>query len=192
MPLGINLHSLVRGVIPVLHPDEDILLIQSKGQQNVRGVVLPIYADAMLMKAQIQSFSNDDLKAMNDTSRVEHQRKAWLYSETDLGQIPQTIVRTMERGGDIILRSDGTWWLIAGMMEDFSESGWVSVRIVAQETVPDAVKDIVAAYDDGSWLPDDDDDDADADADADTDVDSDTDTDADSDADADSEDNSHE
>ena len=185
MALGINLHDVVRGVIPILHPDETCLLIQSKGNENVRGVVTSVYAEPMRIKAQVQSFTNDDLKAMNDTSRTEHQRKVWLYSETELGQIPQGIVRTMERGGDILLRSDGTWWLIAGMMEDFSASGWVSVRIVLQETVPDDVKEKVAAFEDGSWLPPEDNDDSEADADADTDVDDDSDIDSDSDSDTD-------
>lgn len=145
--LGVNLHQVVRGAIPVLHPDETVLLIQSKGQKNVRGKVSPIYADAVSVKAQIQSMGNDDLRAMNDTWRVEHQRKAYLFSETPAGVIPQTIVRTLERGGDFLRRADGSWWLVTGMMEDFSGSGWVSVRIIEQVTVPAEAQEKADAYD---------------------------------------------
>jgi len=145
--LGVNLHQVVRGAIPVLHPDEDVLLIQSLGQTNVRGIVTATFADAVAVKAQIQSMGNDDLRAMNDTWRVEHQRKCYLFSETPAGIIPQTIVRTLERGGDLIRRADGSWWLITGMMEDFSASGWVSVRIVSQVTVPQGAQDKADEYD---------------------------------------------
>ena len=150
--LGLNLHDVVRGVIPILHPDETCLLVQSMGNETVRGVVSSIYAEPMRIKAQIQSLSNDDLMALNDVSRTKIQRKAWLYSETELGQIPQGIVRTMERGGDILFRPDDqSWWLIAGMIEDFSQSGWVSVRLVLQETVPDTVIELVSLFEDGYW-----------------------------------------
>lgn len=145
--LGVNLHQVVRGAIPVLHPDEDVLLIQNLGQENVRGLVTATFADAVAVKAQIQSMGNDDLRVMNDTYRVEHQRKAYLFSETPTGVIPQTIMRTLERGGDMIRRADGSWWLITGMMEDFSASGWVSVRIVSQVTVPQGAQDKADEYD---------------------------------------------
>lgn len=136
MSAGFNIHDVVRSAIPMLHPDEPCLLIQNTGQENVRGIITATFADAVDIKAQIQSMGNDDLRAMNDTSRVEHQRKAYLYSATPAGVIPQTIVRTLERGGDLLRRADGSWWLITGMMEDFSASGWVCVRIVAQITIP--------------------------------------------------------
>lgn len=144
---GVNLHQVVRGAIPLLHPDEHVLLIQSTGQENVRGIVSPTYADAVSVIAQIQSMGNDDLRAMNDTWRVEHQRKCYLFSETPAGIIPQTIVRTLERGGDLLRRADGSWWLITGMMEDFSNAGWVSVRIVEQLTVPAEAQAKADAYD---------------------------------------------
>lgn len=50
-----NLHSLVRGAITTLHPDETVTLRQSTGQQNVRGRITPVYAPAQVVNAQIQS-----------------------------------------------------------------------------------------------------------------------------------------
>ena len=138
---GLNLHDCVRSVIPAVHPDEVVDLVQCTGRQNVRGVVTSIYVLSGRVGAQVQSFTNDDLRAMNDTSRTEHQRKCYLYSVTAGGVIPQGIVRTLERGGDFIRRADGSFWLVAGMMEDFSAAGWVAVRIVLQEDVPDGVRE---------------------------------------------------
>lgn len=145
--LGLNLHDIVRGAIPALHPDETALLVQSAGSQNIRGVVTPQYADAVQIQAQVQSVGNDDLKAMNDTARTEIQRKAWLYSQTPGGLVPQGINRPLARGGDLLRRADGTWWLVAALMEDFSASGWVSVRIVEQITVPAQAREKAQAWD---------------------------------------------
>lgn len=146
--LGINLHDIVRGSIPVLHPDEKVLLIQSTGKQNVRGVVTPTFAEAVQVIAQIQSMGNDDLRAMNDTWRTEIQRKAWLYSQTPAALVPQGINRPLARGGDMMRRADGSWWLVAALMEDFSASGWVSVRIVNQITVPEQAREKAQEWDD--------------------------------------------
>lgn len=146
--LGMNLHDLVRGAIPPLHPDEPVLLVQSTGSGNIRGVMTPQYADAVSVKAQVQSVGNDDLKAMNDTWRTEIQRKAYLYSQTPAGLVPQGINRPLARGGDLLRRADGSWWLVAALMEDFSASGWVSVRIVEQITVPEQAREKAQAWDD--------------------------------------------
>lgn len=143
---GLNLHDIVRGCIPPLHPDEKVLLIQNVGKTNVRGVVTATFADAVQVVAQIQSMGTDDLRAMQEVSRTEIQRKCWLYSATPNGMIPNTIVRQLERGGDMIRRADGSWWLVAGLMEDFSNSGWVSVRIVEQITPPAGAAEKAAAW----------------------------------------------
>ena len=37
-----NLHAMVRGAIPALHPDESVTLRQSVGQKNVRGRIVPV------------------------------------------------------------------------------------------------------------------------------------------------------
>lgn len=140
----INLHHIVRSVIPVLHPDEKIYLILSKGMSNNRGVVSPVYEEPLPVGAQIQSYTTDDLIALNEEMRKENLRKAYLYSDTPQGLVPEGILRSLSRGGDLIYRKNNTWWLIKGMMEDFSASGWVSVSIVQQITVDDSAKVLVA------------------------------------------------
>ena len=142
-----NLHDIVRPIIPILHPDEDVLLIQSTGGENVRGVITPNYADPQLVIAQIQSMGSDELQAQNDVSVAGEQRKAWLYSDTVPGITPDGIYRPMARGGDLIRRADGTWWYVAGLQEDFTASGWVSVHIAEQITVPPTVLDLAAEFD---------------------------------------------
>jgi len=141
---GINLHQVVRGIIPAIHPDEQILLVQNAGAENIRGVVVPKFHLAGSFPAQIQSFKADDLQAMVESARTEVQRKIYLFAETGTGLIPQGIVRSLERGGDLIRRRDGTWWLVAGMVEDFSAAGWVSVRGVLQIEVHEEAEKLAA------------------------------------------------
>lgn len=141
----INLHHIVRSVIPILHPDEQVYLLLSKGMSNNRGIVSPVYEAPISVGAQIQSYTTDDLIALNEEMRKENLRKAYLYSDTPQGLVPEGILRSLSRGGDLIYRKDNTWWLIKSMMEDFSSSGWVSVGIVQQVTVDDAAKSLVAS-----------------------------------------------
>lgn len=142
----INLHDIVRPVIPILHPDENVVLVQSTGNVNVRGIVTPTWATPQMVIAQIQSMGADELKAQTDVSVAGEQRKAWLYSDTAAGLTPDGIVRPLARGGDLIRRADGSWWYVAGLQEDFTASGWVSVHIAQQITVLDAVLELVEAW----------------------------------------------
>ena len=135
--LGLNLHAIVRNAVSVLQPEEDVLLVQSSGNTNERGVIVPAYAEAASVCARIQSAANDDLKAMEETPRTEISRKAYLFSATPSGLVPAGIIRPLTRGGDLLRRADKTWWLVTAVMEDFSASGWVSVGITLQEEVPE-------------------------------------------------------
>lgn len=131
-----NLHSLVRGAITTLHPDETVTLRQSTGQQNVRGRITPVYAPAQVVSAQIQSLGQNDLAQVEQTSSTKIDRKAYLYAPVQT-MPPQGIVRPLARNGDMIQRSDGTWWLVTAMIEDFTVSGWVCVGITQQVDGPD-------------------------------------------------------
>lgn len=141
-----NLHDIVRPVIPILHPDENVVLVQSTGKTNIRGIVTPTWATPETVEAQIQSLGADELQAQTDVSVAGEQRKCWLYSDTAAHLTPDGIVRPLARGGDLIRRADGSWWYVAGLQEDFTASGWVSVHIAQQITVPDAVLELVDAW----------------------------------------------
>jgi len=143
----INLHDIVRPVIPILHPDETVLLVQNTGNENVRGMVTPTWAAPQAVIAQIQSMGADELKAQTDVSVAGEQRKAWLYSDTAAGLTPDGINRPLARGGDLIRRADGSWWYVSGLIEDFTASKWVSVHIAEQITVPQAVQDLADEWD---------------------------------------------
>lgn len=135
MSVGVNLHHVVRGAITSLHPDETCLLYQSLGQKNVKGVVTPIYAAPQTIKANFQPDS-DSLKhadSMNDTPSSE---TVYLYSDSP---VPVMGVKRLPvtRTGDILKRSDETYWLITTIKEDWSWDGWCCIDVNQIITPPD-------------------------------------------------------
>ena len=131
-----NLHAMVRGAIPALHPDESVTLRQSVGQKNVRGRIVPVYAPEQEITAQIQSLGSDDLQHTEAVNLTQRDRKAYLVA-LDAAMPPSGIVRPLARNGDMVQRADASWWLVTAMLEDFTASGWVCVGIVQQEEGPD-------------------------------------------------------
>lgn len=136
MGMGINLHAVVRGAITAVHPDEACTLYQSIGQQNIKGTVVPVYAEGKTVRANFQPLDTDALKhleAMNDTEASE---QVFLYSDVALpvtGQQRLPLTRT----GDFLGRSDGTYWLVTSVLEDWSQDGWCNVGVHRQTTPPD-------------------------------------------------------
>lgn len=132
----LNLHSIARSAIVALHPEEAVTLYQASGQTNNQGVISPTYEAAQAVQAQIQSLSTDELANVENVAQTGQVRKAYLFGPPATSLIPQGIVRPLARSGDMIQRADGTWWLVTGMMEDFSASGWVCVQITQQVEAP--------------------------------------------------------
>ncbi|MDR2075658.1 MAG: hypothetical protein LBP61_01810 [Desulfovibrio sp.] len=133
---GLNLHSLARGAISALHPEVPARLYQSAGQVTGEdGAVKGVYAPGVPVSAQIQSEGPTALAHADRVGREEVSRKLYLFSEP--GRRVAGIVRPLARGGDMLQLEDGTWWLVEGVIEDFTLSGWACVRATMQVGGPD-------------------------------------------------------
>ena len=131
----LNLHAIVRRPITMLHPDETVVWYRSTGQMNVLGRIKPSYAEGIVLQAQIQTLSPDELQQREDASKTEIHVKAYLMAQESAP--PAGIIRIEARNGDFIRRADGTWWLITSVLEEFAKSGWESVGLVQQIKDPD-------------------------------------------------------
>lgn len=131
----LNLHAIVRRPITMLHPDETVVWYRSTGQINVLGRIKPSYAEGVVLQAQIQTLSPDELQQREDASKTEIHVKAYLMAQESAP--PAGIIRIEARNGDFIRRADGTWWLITSVLEEFAKSGWESVGLVQQIKDPD-------------------------------------------------------
>ena len=69
--MSLNLHQIVRGAISSVNADEQVYIIRSTGNANVKGRIQATYATPELITAQVQTLSNDDLKIVNETERTE-------------------------------------------------------------------------------------------------------------------------
>lgn len=134
--MSINLHSIVRSTISNIHADETVTLYQSVGVTVDRGRRIPEYLDPLTVQAQVQTLSSQDILHMEQTTRGKVAYKMYLYAPTSSGLVPKGIERPLSRNGDMIRRADGTWWLVTGLIEDFSKSGWCLVSVVQQLEPP--------------------------------------------------------
>lgn len=133
----INLHSIVKSALTAIHPDELVTLYRSQGITNVKGEIKTSYAAGSIVKAQIQSLSDDKLFHSGKTGQNSTTRKAYLFSKDSTAEKPAPVFRPLSRTGDMVKRADGTWWLVDSLIEDFSHAGWVCVGLVLQTKAPE-------------------------------------------------------
>ena len=138
--MSLNLHQIVRGAISSVNADEQVYIIRSTGNANLKGRIQATYATPELITAQVQTLSNDDLKIVNETERTERDRKFYLFSDPDYNTSPASIIRYLGRTGDFIYRPfDQTYWKIYCVAEDFAPVGWVQVLASQQIETPTEV-----------------------------------------------------
>ena len=140
-----NLHAIVRPVIPVVHPDEAVTWYRSTGQtESSYGLVTRTYAAGVPLVAQVQSEGDAALYYANRAGDNSIVRKFYLMASPDTP--PASIVRPEARSGDFIRRRDGRFWYIVAVNEDFSaNANWVCVRGVLQDTIPAELQTVVDA-----------------------------------------------
>ena len=114
-----NLHAVVRSVIPAVHPDEGVTWYRSTGQTaSGWGLVTRSYATGVQLVAQVQSEGDAALYYANRAGENSIIRKFYLMASPDTP--PASIVRPEARSGDFIRRRDGSWWYVDAVSEDFS------------------------------------------------------------------------
>lgn len=142
--MSLNLHQIVRGAISSVNADEQVYLVRSTGNSNVKGRIVATYGAPVLIGAQIQTLSNDDLRIVNETERTERDRKFYLFSDPDYTKSPASIIRYLGRTGDFIYRPfDQTYWKIYCVAEDFAPVGWVQVLASQQVQTPPSVVELI-------------------------------------------------
>ena len=142
---GINLHHVVRTAITTVHPDETLLWYQNPGAQTVGGILKPSFVDPLPLIAQVQSESDAALMHADRAGMNTETIKVYLYWNTQ--KAPLNLDRFTAKGGDMFKRSDGSWWLVTGLTDNFADVGWVSCRAVRQINPPEGFEnaDVSAA-----------------------------------------------
>jgi hypothetical protein len=129
-----NLHAIARRAVSSVNAEETVTLYRNIGHTSEDGVLTPEWAPPETVSAQVQTEKEDALQWANETGSVVVTRKFYLFG-TPLDRA-EGIDRPRGKGGDVLKRTDGTWWLITAVLEDFSGSGWTSVRGTLQTGAP--------------------------------------------------------
>jgi hypothetical protein len=126
-----NLHSIVAPIIGAVNTNELVSLRQSIGfAVNVDFSRSPTYS-TFPMSAQVQGLQSDDIRILNGLGIQGERRKVYLWGAWT------GLVRSLQKGNDLMVRSDGSVWKVAYVFEDFGHSvsgttGWCSVAAVLQ------------------------------------------------------------
>ena len=63
-------------------------------------------------------------------------KKLYVYADNSPNTRPYGMYRLCTRSGDYFLDKHGQYWYVMAVTEDFSEAGWVSLRVQLQQVTP--------------------------------------------------------
>ena len=132
-----NLHDIVRGAINSVHPDQTFSLYRSVGSQVINGVRIAAFQKLDGFTGNFQSEGDAALSFSNNAAQNTITRKLYLYATSDRATRPWTAYRPLARSGDYILNSQGEFWKVDAVVEDFSDDGWEQLRVTLQQTDPE-------------------------------------------------------
>lgn len=115
-----NLHKIANAAVKNVHPNEYVTLFKSVGQVNVKGIVKSQYLAPELMEAQVQEDADSGLRHTDTVNQTGHVKRFYVNKYNDANRLsPMSLMRQKQRQGDIILRADGTYWLVTQVLEEF-------------------------------------------------------------------------
>lgn len=130
-----NLHGIVRGVIPSVNPDT-LMIWQQSIAPTVTGAFKPVaaYAADQPVRGNVQALTGKDLKhaALQNIQGVL--RGVYLFGNV------QGVVRPDAKGGDLLvfpqaLGGTPQTWLVVTVLETWGveQSGWCKVAVALQQ-----------------------------------------------------------
>lgn len=128
-----NLQSITAGAVSAVNPMVPCSVQVSNGTtQSADYKQVPAYKPAIILQGQIQALGYRDLMQLEGLNIQGTKRAIYLQGDVE------GIVRSQNKGGDIITMPDGTIWLVMLVLEnwnppDGSNSGWVKVAVTLQD-----------------------------------------------------------
>lgn len=119
-----NLHGIVAGVIGAVNPLQSLIVQVSTGYTNTGGTRTPTFAKPVTVQGQVQSLTFSDLRQLEGLNVQGIQRAIYINGRID------GLVRSMNKGGDLITTEDGTVWLVSHVLEYWPD--WCKVAVTLQ------------------------------------------------------------
>ncbi|MDE5682493.1 MAG: hypothetical protein K2I05_09265 [Mailhella sp.] len=115
-----NLHKIANAAVKTVHPNEYITLFKALGQVNELGIVKAKYLAPETLEAQVQDDADSGITHGDTVNQTGHAKRFYVNKyDGKSGLEPHDLVRQKTRTGDIILRADGTYWLVTAVIEEF-------------------------------------------------------------------------
>lgn len=128
-----NLHKIANAAVKNVHPNEFVTLFKSLGQVNVKGIVKAKYLAPELMEAQVQEDADSGLRHTDTVSQTGHVKRFYVNKYNEANRLsPMSLMRQRQRQGDIILRADGTYWLVTQVLEEFDLHVVLKAELLAE------------------------------------------------------------
>lgn len=121
-----NLVAYTSGAIDAVNPRRPLTWQESTGfTTSPDGTQVPTYNAPVTLLGQIQPITWKDLQQLDALNVQGTRRKIYLYG------VKQGVVRSLEKGGDLLTDEAANVWLVAQVMEQFSDE-WCSVAATLQ------------------------------------------------------------
>ena len=124
-----NLNSIVASLIGSVNPRETVTVYRSLGNAiSPDGMRSPSYSAGIVVIAQIQAQPTNDLQHMNGILITGERVVMYMPGQFN------GVSRDEGLGGDIVVRADGTRWLITVVTENWGDQdGWCQCLCVRQK-----------------------------------------------------------
>jgi hypothetical protein len=120
-----NLHQLAVGATSAVNPQSKIVIFMSAGWQTASdGSRTPTYRPPVIRQGDIQPLSTGELAQVQALNLQGVHRAIYINGSV------KGLVRVDERGGDLIVTSDGKVWLTTEVAEQWPN--WVRVVVTLQ------------------------------------------------------------
>lgn len=123
-----NLHAIAGPIVSTVNPSIIVSIQMSTGYTtNPDGTRTPTYAPAVNVLAQVQPETWRDIQQQDGLTLQGTRKTMYINGNT------QGLVRVNVQGGDIVTLPDGSIWLVAQCLEDFSlTAGWTKAALTLQ------------------------------------------------------------
>lgn len=139
--MALNLHRIVRSSINAVNADTDVQVLRSLGSlPDDEGRPVPRFERLTGVRAQVQSEKDASLFHADMVGANTITRRIYLYAPDDPAKAVGSGFRPLSKSGDYIVMRDGTVWMVNAVVENFSASGWVSVRAQLQVRPPEGIE----------------------------------------------------
>lgn len=137
--LSFDLRTVVNSFTSQVHPNETVILFRNIGYTSVEGKTTPNYSDGETIIVQIQPLKPEEIVHYDRVTVSDNLMNMYVKSKGLLENDVASLVRTLERGGDLLYRYElsetPTWWKVEAKPEDYTGQ-WDKVRISLQVVPP--------------------------------------------------------